>query len=142
MMGRFIVGLILAALQGCVSHSVAVEGLDVSLEEVHSILKSQFSKLERLGAKKILYKTPYFDHKLQALNKPDSAKTRYYALIHVAGLGRPYSVYFQVYKETRQADEWNSEPDMDLAQKLAQDFRKRLEESRGKRNLIDAFKPF
>jgi hypothetical protein len=72
------------------------------------------------------------------------AKNRYFTKITILGERRPYDIKFEVYQEARmEGQEYEViAEDTELAQKLASQIEKALNESLKNRNVIDDFRAF
>lgn len=86
----------------------------------------------------------YHDKKGRVDSSLSKAKNRFFTKITILGERRPYDIKFEVYQEARMEDQGYEviAEDTDLAQKLANQIEKALNESLKNRNVIDDFRAF
>ena len=85
----------------------------------------------------------YFVPKGKKLMDAAKMARRYYAKISILGDRRPYKIEVVVVKEKRVASGYEMvRHDQRIAKALLKRIQKRLDESRGKRNVIDDFRAF
>ena len=143
-MTRIIGTLLILLFVGCASEETATitEG-EQSLIEIKKAIVAIIGEPKHVSENQREFTSKFFNKDPNLNVDPEKAKVRFYTVMAIQGPRRPYDIEIRAFVEQRVGKEYEEVgEDSDVAKKLAQQLKDRLNQSREGRNLIDDFRAF
>lgn len=140
----FICLILFAFLSGCVSPSgIRIESETSSLNDIRAAVKSVLGDPRKISQNQREIYSPYFSPSADAKFDENKSKERAFSKVEIHGDRRPYDITIEVFIEEKQHSKYVIvDRDVRLATKFRDEIRKKLNESRDSRNVIDDFRAF
>lgn len=130
-------------LSGCVSDPNIVDADEFSLADAKRAVLSLMGDPRATSENQREFTSQYFSKQADPKFDANKAPRRWYSVVTVLGARRPYSIEVHAYSEVKRSGVYMNEgEDFDLGKTIAQQIRKRLNQSRDGRNVIDDFRAF
>lgn len=141
---RLIYMILFAFISGCVSPSgVRIEGETSSLNDIRAAVKSVLGDPRKISQNQREIYSPYFSPVADAKFDENKSKERAFSKVEIHGDRRPYDITIEVFIEEKQHGKYVAvDRDVRLATRFRDEIRKKLNESRDSRNVIDDFRAF
>lgn len=141
---RSIYLILFVFIAGCVSPSgVRIEGETSSLNDIRAAVKSVLGDPRKISQNQREIYSPYFSATADPKFDETKSKERAFSKVEIHGDRRPYDITVEVFIEEKQHGKYVVvDRDVRLATKFRDEIRKKLNESRDSRNVIDDFRAF
>jgi hypothetical protein len=131
------------SMLGCRS-GMKIDEVTMGVPDIRRTIAEVLGEPRRMAEGGREFISRYHDQHLGVLLNSDKSSSRYYTVVDIIGESRPYTLYVETFRETK--DEEGvfelDEKDRELAQKIADEIEKRINLLLKNKNLIDDFKPF